>query len=58
LTGDDVIAVLPQIDCALLVAAAGKSVLSEIEEAARHLLTTEVIRVVLNKVPEQASRYY
>jgi protein-tyrosine kinase len=58
LTGDDVIAVLPQIDCALLVAAAGKSLLSDIEEAARHLLTTEVIRVVLNKVTEQAARYY
>jgi protein-tyrosine kinase len=58
LTGDDVIAVLPQIDCALLVAAAGKSALSDIEEAARHLLTTEVIRVVLNKVPEQTARYY
>jgi Mrp family chromosome partitioning ATPase len=58
LTGDDVIAVLPQIDCALLVAAAGKSVLSDIEEAARHLQAVDVVRVVLNKVPEAVRRYY
>jgi len=58
LTGDDVIAVLPQIDCALLVAAAGKSQRSEIEEAARHLASTDVVRLVLNKVPEDVSRYY
>jgi Mrp family chromosome partitioning ATPase len=58
LTGDDVIAVLPQIDCALLVAAAGKSQRSDIEEAARHLAATDVIRVVLNKVPEDVTRYY
>jgi len=58
LTGDDVIAVLPQIDCALLVAAAGKSQRSEIEEAARHLASTDVVRLVLNKVPEDVTRYY
>lgn len=58
LTGDDVIAVLPQIDCALLVAAAGKSQRSEIEEAARHLAATDVVRLVLNRVPEDVTRYY
>ena len=58
LTGDDVIAVLPQIDCALLVAAAGKSQRAEIEEGARHLASTDVVRLVLNKVPEDATRYY
>jgi Mrp family chromosome partitioning ATPase len=58
LTGDDVIAILPQIDCALLVAAAGKSMPSEIQEAANHLHSTEVIRLVLNKVPEAVDRYY
>ena len=58
LTGDDVIAVLPQIDCALLVASAGKSQRSEIEEAARHLASTDVVRLVLNKVDEDVTRYY
>jgi len=58
LTGDDVIAVLPQIDCALLVATAGKSQRADIEEAARHLAATDVVRLVLNRVPEDVTRYY
>ena len=58
LTGDDVIAVLPQIDCALLVAAAGKSQRADIEEAARHLTSTDVVRLVINQVPEDVTRYY
>jgi hypothetical protein len=41
-----------------MVAAAGKSLRSDIEEAARHLAATDVIRVVLNKVPEDVTRYY
>jgi len=58
LVSDDVIAVLPQIDCALLVAAAGKSRRNDIEEASRHLAATDVIRLVLNQVPEDVTRYY
>ena len=58
LAGDDVIAVLPQIDCALLVAAAGKSMRPDIEEAARHLQSTDVVRLVLNKVDDAVTRYY
>jgi protein-tyrosine kinase len=58
LTGADVIAVLPQIDCTVLVAAAGKSQRSDIEEAARHLASADIVRVVLNKVPEDVTRYY
>jgi len=58
LTGDDVIAVLPQIDCALLVAAAGKSQRADIEEAARHLTSTDVVRLVINRVAEDVTRYY
>lgn len=58
LASDDVIAVLPQLDCILLVAAVGKSKVSEIEECNRHLRSTEVVRLVLNKVPELETRYY
>jgi protein-tyrosine kinase len=57
LTGHDVISVLPQVDCALLVAAIGTSTVSEIKECNKHLQTTEVVRFVLNKVPESATRY-
>lgn len=58
LAGDDVIAVLPQLDCLLLVAAVGKSKVSEIEECNRHLRSTEVLRLVLNKAPAIEKSYY
>ena len=58
LCSDDVIAILPQIDCVLLVAAAGATTKSEIEECNRHLQSAEVVRLVLNKVPDEAARYY
>jgi Mrp family chromosome partitioning ATPase len=58
LTSDDVLAILPQIDCALLVAAVGTTTISEIEECKKHLQSTDVVRVVLNKVPEADTKYY
>jgi protein-tyrosine kinase len=58
LVSDDVIALLPQIDCALLVASVGQSTVSEIKQCNRHLHATEVIRLVLNKVQDQGSNYY
>ena len=58
LTSDDVITVLPYVDCVLLVAAAGVSTASEIEECKRHLQNSEVARVVLTKVPESNTNFY
>jgi protein-tyrosine kinase len=58
LVSDDVIALLPQLDCVLLVAATGKSTRAEIEECNRHLQSTEVVRLVLNKAPERTRSYY
>jgi Mrp family chromosome partitioning ATPase len=52
LTGDDVISVLPQIDCVLFVAAVGVTTMTEIKECNKHLQATTVLRVVLNKVTE------
>src|SRR3984957_5630698 len=57
LTGHDVISILPQVDCVLLVAAVGTSKVSEIEECNKHLRATDVVRFVLNKVPESATKY-
>jgi protein-tyrosine kinase len=57
LSSDDVIAMLPQIDCVLLVAAVGNSTLSEIKECNRHLQAREVVRLVLNKSSESTTRY-
>jgi protein-tyrosine kinase len=58
LTSDDVIAVLPQMDCILLVAAVGISKASEIEECNRHLQSTDVVRLVLNKARDARQSYY
>jgi len=58
LTSDDVIAILPQVDCVLLVAAVGTSTVAEIEACNRHLQSAEVVRVVLNKVPAAHTNYY
>lgn len=58
LTSDDVISILPQIDCVLFVAAAGTSTLAEIKECNKHLQSASIVRVVLNKSTETPSRYY
>lgn len=58
LTSDDVIAILPQIDCALFVAAVGRSTLAEIRDCNKHLESTPVVQVVVNKAPDTATSYY
>jgi protein-tyrosine kinase len=57
LSSDDVISLLPQIDCVLLVAAVGTSTVSEIKQCSRHLQTAEVVRLVLNKTSETTVGY-
>jgi protein-tyrosine kinase len=58
LSSDDVIALLPQIDCVLLVAAVGISKVSEVEECNRHLQSSHLIRLVVNKATDASSNYY
>lgn len=58
LASDDVIAILPQMDSVLFVAAVGTSTVVQIEECRRHLQSSEVVRIVLNKVPVSSSSYY
>jgi protein-tyrosine kinase len=58
LATDDVITVLPQVDCVILVVAVGTSKLSDIEECNRHLQSSEVLRIVVNKIPESNMPYY
>lgn len=57
---DDVIAVLPKIDCVLMVVANGMSTKREIQESQRHLDRANVIGYVLNKANVAASKgdYY
>ena len=58
LATDDVISILPQLDCVLLVAAVGMSTLSDVEQCSKHLQSAEVVRVVLNKTAEKGAGYY
>jgi Mrp family chromosome partitioning ATPase len=58
LSSDDVISILPQLDCVLFVVGAGKTTAEEIKECNRHLESAEVVRVVLNKAEEATADYY
>lgn len=58
LASDDVIALMPQLDCALLVAAIGTTTPGEMAECNSHLQAAQVLRIVLNKVPRLNTRYY
>lgn len=57
LTGHDVSSMLPQIDSMLLVATVGTTTPSEIQECKKYLQTTDVLGVVLNKVPQCMTTY-
>jgi Mrp family chromosome partitioning ATPase len=58
LLGDDVISILPRMDAALLVAGIGSSSVADIKQCQRHLESTPVVRVVVNKVSEKIDNYY
>jgi protein-tyrosine kinase len=57
LIGHDVISIVPQVDCVLLVGAAGVSKVTEIGECGKYLQAKEVVRFVLNKVAEPTTNY-
>ena len=58
LSSDDVLSVLPQIDCVMLVTAVGLSKPSDVEACVTHLQTSQLVRVVLNKAPDTPAYYY
>jgi Mrp family chromosome partitioning ATPase len=58
LAGDDAISLLPQVDCMLMVAAAGLTTTAQIKECANYVKKTPLVRVVLNKAPEAPPVYY
>jgi MinD superfamily P-loop ATPase len=58
LIGDDVISVLPQMEAVLLVAGVGNTSVADIKECHKHLKTTPVVRVVVNRVNEVTDAYY
>ena len=58
LAADDVIALLPQLDCILMVVAAGETTPAEIEESDRLLSAANSVDIVLNKSDEADHSYY
>ena len=58
LSSDDAIAVLPKIDCVLLVVANGMSSRKEIEDCLHHLPASNLIGTVLNKAESESHGYY
>jgi protein-tyrosine kinase len=59
LAADDVMAVLPHIDCVLMIVGGGVSAKAEIEEAMNRVARANVIGVVLNKdTPPTQQAYY
>jgi protein-tyrosine kinase len=56
---DDAISVLPNIDCALMVVGNGMVTKHDMEESLRHLHSTHLLGVVLNKAEvQQRNQYY
>jgi len=58
LMSDDVISILPQLDCVLFVVGAGTTTAAEIKECNKHLESTSIVRVVLNKAEDATATYY
>ncbi len=58
LVADDVLSILPSLDGVLLVTAIGSSTVADVEECGRHLQGTNLIRIVVNKVPDFQNGYY
>lgn len=58
LSADDAIAVLPNMDCVLMVIGNGMSKPAEIEETIHHLQGTNLLGVVLNKAEVEPRTYH
>lgn len=58
LAGDDVLSILPHVDCVLMVVSAGKTRADELRECADYLKSTPVVKVALNNSPESPPLYY
>jgi hypothetical protein len=57
MSGDDVLSIVPSIDCAILVASVGRSTVSDVRECSKYLQGTELLRIVLNKSSDPQTYY-
>lgn len=58
LSGDEVISLLPYVDGTMFVVAAGTTTQAHLKECGKHLQSTAIIRVVLNRSPEPGIAQY
>ena len=58
LMSDDVISILPQLDCLLFVTAIGSTTIAEIKECDKYLDKTSVVQIVANKSTDKTHQYY
>lgn len=58
LVTDDAMALLPQIDCVLMVVANGMSSKREIEDSLHHLSAANLVGTILNKAEVEPGAYY
>lgn len=58
LSADDVMTVLPNIDCVLVVVGNGMVTSSEMDESLRYLQASKLLGVVLNKAEAERENYY
>jgi len=58
LANDDAITILPKFDCALMIVGNGMVSKAELDESLRHLHSTNLLGVVLNKAEVPLSNYY
>lgn len=58
MAADDAIAFMPQVDCVLLIVAAGETTPAEVKESRRQLQSANILGVVLNKSAEKRALYY
>jgi Mrp family chromosome partitioning ATPase len=58
LNTDDAIAVLPKMDCVLMVVGDGVSTSADIEESLRLVPDEKLLGVVLNKAEAASTQYY
>ena len=58
LAADDAIALLPNIDCVLMVVANGMSTKREVEDGLRHIPAAKLIGTILNKAETELMPYY
>jgi protein-tyrosine kinase len=58
LIGDEVISLLPQVDAILLITSVGASTLTDIKECQKHIKSTPIVRVVVNKVSDKSEAHY